>query len=253
MVLPVLVLATGCAGLSATARQQLIGAYGQYCQKDYRSASSKLDIILHEYPRDQESAEAYYLRALCRAELSQRNQATSDALSCIRYAKESGLRARAHAMAGSLMFEADRTSAAIPHFAEALRSVSDLPEKDKDLVRYRYGLSLQREGRWKKARLEFAAVFQRYPTSDLAAHARRMYDWPHDSYSIQCGAFRDRAGATKLMAELKKAGLGVRVEPRPRGGEPLQMVYVGRYPLHVQARDALLSVRRRVPDALIVP
>lgn len=253
LVLPAMALATGCASLPASARQQLIEAYGQYCQKDYRSASSTLDGILKEYPRHQESAEAYYLRALCNAELSRRRQATSDAMSCIRYTKDSGLRARAHAMAGSLLFEADRSSEAIPHYAKALSNISDLPQKEKDLLRYRYGLSLQREGRWRDSRLEFAAVFQRYPTSDLAPHARRMYDWPHDCYSIQCGAFRDRAGASKLVAKLKKVGLRVRVESRPRSGEPLQMVYEGRYQSYGLARDALRSVRRRVADALIVP
>ncbi len=96
-------------------------------------------------------------------------------------------------------------------------------------------------------------MFQRYPDSPAAGHAKRMYDWPHDYFSIQCGAYREKAGATKLQEELKKAGLRARVETHPRGGEPLHKVLVGRYPRYDQARDMLRSVQHRVSDALVVP
>lgn len=242
---------TGCADLPPSARQQLIKAYGQYRDQEYSAATATLDVILDEYPRHHESAEGYYLRALCRAARSQKTQATSDALSCVKYSTQKDLTAKAHAMSGSLLFEVGKTSEAIRHYTAALRG---LPEKPPtDLVRYRYGLCLQREARWREARLQFAAVFQRYPSSNLAEHARRMYDWPHDHYSVQCGAFREKDGATKLVATLKKAGLRARVESFSRSGELLYMVYTGRYPMYGQAKDALGTVKQHVPDALIVP
>lgn len=241
---------TGCAGLPESGRQQLLAAYGRYRDKDFQGARAVLDVYLDVYPARHESAEAYYLRALCHAQTSQRDRATGDARSCIRYAREPDLRTKAHAMAGSLLFEAGNTSEALRHYAAAMR----MPERPpKDLLRFRYGVCLQREGRWRQARLEFAAVFQRYPDSNLAGRARRAYDWPHDYFSIQCGAFRDKAGGRELVDKLKRGGMKVRLETRPRRGEMLYMVYSGRYPMYEQAQTALRRAQRPIPDAVIVP
>ena len=114
-------------------------------------------------------------------------------------------------------------------------------------------VQLASEGRWREARLQFAAVYQRYPSSDLAPKAREMYQWPDQAFAIQCGAFRDRSGAQKLANKLKRSGLDARVETRPRSGEVLYVVYVGRYPQYRGAQEALRAIRRYVSDALIVP
>ncbi len=244
----VIPMAAGCVVFP---HDQLAQAYGQYLGKDYRAASATLDLILNKCPHHPESGEAYYLRAWCRTQQSQRAQATADALSCIRYTADGDLKSKAHAMAGTLLFELGRTGEAIPHYRAALPGFAERPPKD--LVYYRYGLCLQHEGRWKEARLQFATVFQRYPESLCAEHARRMHDWRDDYFSIQCGAFREKAGAEALKLELKKTGLRARIETRVRSGELLYVVYVGRYPRYDQASEAISLVRRRVSDALVVP
>jgi TolA-binding protein len=245
------VFLTGCAELPASAKQQKLDAEVAYRNADYRGAVGTLDTFLARYPNHREAAEAYYLRALCHAKQSNKCRAASDAQQCIRVSAQSDLTAKAHAMAGALLYESGKESAALSHFAKALRSLPEEPPTD--LVRYRYALCLQHEGHWKEARLEFAAVFQRYPSSTLAAHAKRMYDWPHDYFSIQCGAFREKSGAKKLLRKINSAGLKGRIESRLRSGEVLQMVYVGKYPRHDRAQDALSAVRRQVPGSLIVP
>ncbi len=252
LILALLVLAMPIvAGCAVFPHDQLTQAYGQYTDKDYVGASVTLDLILNKHPRHPESGEAYYLRAWCRTQQSQRARATADVLSCLKCTKDKDLKSKAHAMAGTLLFETDRTGEAIPHYRAALPGFSGRPFAD--LVYYRYALCLQREGRWKEGRLQFATVFQHYPDSTCAAHARRMHDWRDDYFSIQCGAFREEAGATALRVELKKAGLRGRVETRARSGEMLYVVYVGRYPRYDQATQALGDVRRRVSDAIVVP
>ena len=254
MIVATLVIAcvsTGCAELPASAKQQKLDAEIAYRERNFSRAEATLDDFLTQYPNHVESADAYYLRALCHTEQSNKYRAVADINNCIRLSRDAELAAKAHAMAGALLFEQGKFNDAATHFAQALPHLSEAPPTD--LGRYRYALSLQRLGEWQKARLEFAAVFQRYPGSDLAPHARLMYEWPNDYFAIQCGAFRDSTGADDLKKKLVGKGLRAAVERRSRAGESLYIVFVGRYPRYDQAEESLREVRRHVPDALIKP
>lgn len=253
----------GCAQIPTAAWEQLSAARKDYDRRAYRVASGKADAALRKYvfhggaantvPRGAEAfaAEAYYLRSLCGTKTSNKSRAEADARQCLNLSKDANLTARAHANLATLLYEANRINEAIPHFTEALKGLPDRPPTD--LLRYRYGLALQRQNRWKEARVQFAAVFQQYPTGASAQHAKRLYEWPHDFFSIQCGAFRDKGKAAELARKLKRSGLRSKVETRPRSGERLYVVYVGQYPRYNGARDALRSVHRVVSDALVVP
>ncbi|MBN2562413.1 MAG: SPOR domain-containing protein [Phycisphaerae bacterium] len=249
----VLPLASGCAELPASAWKDLTRAETEYRDSQYDAAAARLDIFLKTYPEHRDSAQAYYLRSLCRAKQSQKSRARADALSCIKLSHTQELSAKAHAMVGELLYEEGQAAEAIPHYAAALRGLPGATLREADVIRYHYGQCLQREGDWRGARLEFAAVYQRYPGSPCAEHAKRMYEWPYDYFSIQCGAYREKAGAGKLEAALKEAGLRARVETRPRGGELLHVVFVGRYPRYDQAQGAIAAVQRNVSDAIVVP
>ena len=253
----------GCVSIPTVAWERLNAARQDYDQRAYRVATGKVDSALEKYvnrggsagtvPRGAEAfaAEAYYLRSLCGTKTFKKVRAEADARQCLKLSKNAALTARAHANLATLLYEANRIREALPHFAEALKGLPDRPPTD--LMRYRYGLSLQRENRWKEARVQFATVYQQYPTGASAQHAKRLYEWPHDFYSIQCGAFRDKNKAAKLERKLRRAGLRSKVESRPRSGEVLHVVYVGRYPRYDGARDSLRSVQRVVSDALVVP
>lgn len=241
----------GCTELPTSAWKQLNAAEVDYRSKNYRDASRKLDKLLDKYPRHADCAQAYYLRSLCSIAASNKVGAESDARRCLKFSKDPLLMGKAHATLATLLFEANRTREALPHFAKALQRMAE--ESPKDVFRYRHGLCLQREGRWKEARLEFAAVFQRFPSSSAAQHAKRFYDWSHQFYSIQCGAFREKKAAADLNVKLRRTGLKARVENRPRRGESLHTVFVGKYARFGQARDALPAVQRRVSDAFVVP
>jgi TolA-binding protein len=250
--LPLLLLwGPACAELPPTAWKELREAENEYQAERYAAAVARLDKVLRDYPACSGSDEAYYLRSLCRARLGRSDDAKTDALACIKYASQADLKAKAQVSLGSLLFEQGRLNEALPHYAAA---IGRLPDKGAmDLVQYRYGLCLQREGRWREARAEFATVCNRYPGGAVAEHARRAAEWRNEFFSIQCGACRDQGGANQLKDELSKAGLPVRVEKHLRSGEELHMVYVGRYARYEQAQEALGSVRRRAPGAQVVP
>lgn len=244
-------LAGGCTELPGPAKAQVAEARDDYLKRDLSAARTKLDDVLSHYSMFAGAAEAYYLRAKINAESSDKSAAVRDVKQCIQLAQDKELKAKANAMAGTLAFETGDDNAAAGYFADA---VKHLPEKPPaDLVRFRYGLCLQRLGRWDDARTQFGVLVQRYPSSDLAEHARRMYEWRGDYYSIQCGAFQDGRAASQLASKLKNAGLAARVEPRGRLGQTLHYVMVGQYPTYVLAEQALGSARRHVSGAVIAP
>ncbi|MBK8268938.1 MAG: tetratricopeptide repeat protein [Planctomycetes bacterium] len=183
-------LVAGCATPTPDAIKQVSLAEQDYRRQNFQDAEAKLNRFIKQYPNAPESAEAYYLRSLCGARRSNKVMAEADARQCIKLAKDKQLAANAHATIATLCFEANRDSNAIEHFSAALAVLPDKPPAD--LLRFRYATCLQREGRWSESRTQYIAVCTKFPGSDIASLAKRMQDWPHDSFAIQCGAFREK-------------------------------------------------------------
>ncbi|HKQ47433.1 MAG TPA: SPOR domain-containing protein [Phycisphaerae bacterium] len=244
-------LVAGCTELPHGAKQELNKAGEDYRRQDYGGAQTKLDGIISTYHAYSGVAEAHYLRALVYVKQSNKAGALADAERCLALSQDKALTSQAAAMAGTLAFEAGDEARALYHFARALKG---LPEKPPtDLVRYRYAVCLQHEGRWTEARREFGTVVQRYPQSTITENARRMYEWKGDYFAIQCGAYQDQSSATKQMKKLRTAGLSPRIESQSRLGKTLYMVFVGQYPKYAAAQEALRSIRAKVPNAVIAP
>lgn len=231
--------------------KQVVKAETEYRNHRFEEADSTLTAFLRRFPEQPESAEAYCLRALCNVKLNNKARAEADAQTCVSLAKDSTIKANAHATLATLLYEDGKTDQALDHYAAALKVLPDKPPAD--LLRYRYGLCLQRAGRWQEARREFATVYQRYPGSDLAPHARRLYNWDIDGYAIQAGAFREASSASELNQKLRREGLPSRIDRIARSGEWLHTVYVGNYSTYREATSALPVVRRVVKDAFVMP
>ncbi len=245
-----LVLA-GCGQPTAEDIRQVSTAEQAYRSGKHEDALVQLNKFIAAYPNHPDTAEAYYLRSLCNTQVANKVQAESDARQCIKLTKSPELSARAHATLATLLYEANRPAEAIAAFQIALAGLPD--RSPKDLLTYRYGLCLQREGRWPEARKAFSDVFSKYPGTETSQNARRMHDWKHDFFSIQCGAYRDRGSADDAASKLKKKGAAAFVDQRVRTGETIHIVLVGRYANYREARDALPAVKRHTRDALIVP
>src|SRR5207244_1373805 len=113
--------------------------------------------------------------------------AERDAQQCISLSLDRQLTAKARAMAGALMFDAGNCAGAAEHFSKAIEVLPEQPPMD--MVRYRYGVCLQRNGDWKGARKQFSIVMQKYPNSPAAPWAQRASGWPHDCFTVQAGVF----------------------------------------------------------------
>ena len=244
-------LVAGCTELPYGAKQELSKAGEDYSRQDYHGAQTKLDGIISTYHLYTGAAEAYYLRALVHVKQSNKAAALADAERCIALSQDKALTAQASATAGTLTFEGGDEAKALDHFARALKGLQEKPPTD--LVRYRYALCLQHQGRWSDARREFGTVIQRYPQSTITENARRMYEWKGDYFAIQCGAYQDQSSAAKQMQKLRKAGLSPRIETQTRLGKTLYMVFVGQYLKYDAAQEALGAVRGNVPNAVIAP
>lgn len=242
---------SGCAELPVGARNTLREARSSYERGDYAAADRQLDEVIRDYPTYSQTAEAYYLRALCHAARSNMGPAGEDAKLCIAKSSDPMLTAKAHAMVGAVLFDQGNAEAAVSHYAKALPNLPK--ESQNDLVYYRYGICLQRVGRWQEAKSQFMTLLKEHRGSSLAEHARRLHDWSHAYFAIQCGAFRDRDRAETLARELGRSRLSVSVEPRATTGETLYSVLAGRYATYEEARRALPTIRRRAGGALIVP
>lgn len=242
---------TGCVELPQPAQEKLKAAEKDYRARDYRSAVGKLDEILTDFPEYKQSAEAYYLRGECRIATNNKLGAASDLKKAIALSNDPRLTADAHASAGTLAYEAGNMAEAARHYGDALTKLPEKPPADQ--IRYNCGVALMRLGEWRKARVQFGMVFQRYPGSSLAANARDKFEWPFDYFVIQCGAFRDKTSAEKQSTKLQGAALATRVESRQRAGETVYIVCVGSYPKYDLAADALRSVKSKCPSAVIVP
>ena len=241
----------GCTELPPQGKTQLAAAEKAYRANDLPGATKTLDAIIREYPQINETALAYYLRALCHEKNNRLAEAGQDAQKCIALSADRNLTAKARAMCGALYFDMGNTEAAIEQYAKA---VDLLPEKPPtDMVRYRYGVCLQRGGDWKAAKKQFRLVCEKYPGSQAAPWARRLAEWPHACFSIQCGVYRDRNSAQTMMGRLSGARLSPWMDTQSRDGNTVNVVYSGRFATYEQAKSGLTSVRRIAPDASVAP
>lgn len=246
-----LLLPIGCATLPEHARQRLLEGDRLYREKNYAAAEVTANVFLKEFPDRPESAEAYYLRALCRIQMGQRITAEGDLDRCLSLSRRDDLTARARAALGGLAFDSGRFTDAITHFGAALERMEERPPADE--MHYRYGVALQREGRWDEARKQFSALLHRFPGSRYEDDARRRFSWPLKAFSVQCGAFREAASADALVKKLRGASMDARSAAESRGGRPMHVVYVGSYASYAAADEALKRIKAQVSDAIVVP
>ena len=207
--------------------------------------------VIKEHPDKPDVAEAFYLRGLARLRGNQAEGAMRDFETAINKTKRRELRGLAHAQLANINFEKDRYQQAIVHYGWARDDLPNEPPKDRVLLQY--GIALQRLGRFRDAQPILGEVFKRFPQSSHAADARRRHAWPHEFFTIQCGAFSDIARAHQHAARLQSQSVSAVAVPEGEGTSRLYHVRVGRYPNYLQAQGALPNARRAQPDAYILP
>jgi len=247
----VLLFLTGCSELPPDMRQTIADADRAYRGNDIATATKKADEVIAKYASAPETAEAYYVRALCRIEQGRSRYAMADLQTCIQLSKRPDLTAKAYASLGGIQHDLGQLQIAASSFQKSLQNLPNTPPADQ--VRLRYGICLQRLGLWDEARTQFSTLLTRFPSSPYVEDARHRLAWNNPFFSIQCGAFVQQNQAESLTQKLRSALSEAWVEPARRFGRQMYLVYAGKYGTFAEADAGLQYARRVTPEAFIVP
>lgn len=246
-VLAGLVYLSGCATLPSPAVERIKQADRAYHARRYAVAEQLLTPIIETHSDKPDIGEALYLRALCRLETDRPTEARTDLKQALHVTRRNELVDRLHAQLGNLAFDKGRYKSAAVYYKPSYDDLPDYPPKDR--IGYQYGLALQRVGRFAEARTVLTDVYAKFPSSGFAPKARLKAAWLHDYFTIQCGAYRQIAGAHQQAKSLKDQGVDALAVPSSN----LYLVRVGRYRTYSAAQLVLPLVKRVQPDAFIVP
>ena len=241
----------GCASgpLDATGQALFDAGYKSFQDGRYREADEKFSAVIKRSPTTWALSEVYYFRGLSRLKLNRRPEAKQDfRAGATVYGRELTQVYSAVALA-NLEYEEGNDPAAVRIYRQALdHKVKGLPA---DYILYRLGVSLQRLGKWGEADDCFAELVSKYPQSSLAADARRRFQTTY--FTVQVGAFADRANAQKTADRLRAEGYPVTLSVSVAAGKTLHTVCAGRYATYREAALAADVLKAKGYPALVKP
>lgn len=241
----------GCQGVPPGGREMLARANTAYARGDYAAGDASAGEFLRRFASSVGAGEAYYLRGLCRVRLGQHDAARADFTAGAAAADRPELKAYCQAMLANLAYDRGEIDAALAEYAASVPYLPARPPTDEIL--FRYGVCLQRAGRWDQARHVFSRLLDAFATSLEADAARCRFAWRHDYFAIECGAFRRVDEANHAGERLRGLGLDASVEFVRLDGQAAWRVLSGRYPTYNDAAGDLSRVRAIEPRARIVP
>jgi len=253
MLLGWMTLGAGCQQLSPEARQQLADGARGYQMSRYSSAKATLSRFIEQYGDAPEVGEAYYLRGLCNLKLRQRSEAQRDFEAAIAKTSRMDVRSRAQASLAVMAYDDGHWARAVRYYQEALPWLEDLQDYDDQLLRY--GISLQRTGKWTESARAFAQILQEKPNGSASKTARYMLGWTRSYFTVQCHALSKAQAANNEVVRLRALGLQADQQLDTRNGRALYLVHVGKYATYDEALQAVERIRRtaRLPLAKVVP
>jgi len=239
----------GCQGaLSPQAEQLLQSGYAAGSRADHQTVVAKMDAFIAQNDRSRRADEAYYLRGLAKYGLGDRAGARADLSEAARRTDHDELKGKAYLALADLDWDSGDMAGAENAYREAL---AHLPQRQPpaDHAYYRLGSVLQRQGRWEQADVQFSRVLFLFGDSELAQRARRRIH--STAWTIQVGAYRQKARAVSMAERLKAKGLSAHVKSALSEPAALFLVQVDRYPTYEQADSALPSIKADWQDAFV--
>ncbi len=248
-----LVSLAGCQQLTVEARQDLEQGAHAYNMGRYAQARSTLNRFIDANQQYPEVAEAYYIRGLCHLKRNMRTEAQRDFLAAIERSSRLDLTMRAKAALGVMAYDDDNYSSAVRYYEDAIQWLTDLREFDDHLLRY--GISLQRTGKWEQAAHQFSRILHEFADGSAAKTARYMLGWNRPYFTVQCHALSSAEAARKEVARLRALGLQAEQQLDTRHGKAMYLIQVGRYKTYNEAQQAAVRIRRvaGVEKAKVVP
>jgi tetratricopeptide (TPR) repeat protein len=247
-------VACGCAG-DSTIRRNLNDGFASLSSGQCEQAIAKADAQLTQNPRGPGNAEALYLkgRALETREKATPADAAAD-LAAARRAYVDALQANpapeleAHLRAGvaNIAYWQDDYATAQQQWATAYGKFRNA---DADpFILYRIGLCQQRLGQFESADRTFAAVQQRYPSTEAADRAKSHSGFR--AFSVQLATFASPQLADKAMYELRSEGTA---PLRAIDVQGRHVVSVGSLSSYASAQQFKARFAGKYPDSIIMP
>lgn len=238
----------GCNLPSPEARQWLEDSSAAAAGGDNERAIALSSRFLQAYPKQEESAEAYYVRGLARRRTGQTAPARADLEAALKLAKRKDLLALAHMELGNISYDADDVPGAESHFRAVLVNLPP-SQSPADQAAYRLARVLQRLGRWNDADLFFDRVIYLFPEGELARLARTQVRATH--WTVQAGAYSDPAQAQNAQRQLRQSGLPAQVDKEMRDDSLMYLVRAGSFSTLEEGQADLQRVKRFFRDAFM--
>ena len=247
--LPLLLLLASCQPkITAQGKRQLLDAAKLVEQGSYVTAIDELESFIHSYPSSHEASEAYYLLGLSRLQTHNPDQAQLNFESALADADVPVLEHYVRNSLANLAFERQDYASAGKYYG---RYLDELPhEAPFHLAYYRYGLSLQATGRWKKADVQFSRVLYLFPQADILRSVQERFG--RTNYAIEIGRFSSFELASKQREEFSDLVIDSPQVRRAPEGWCYANLY-GDFSNLDQAQQALEKIKPRIPQARIVP
>jgi len=239
----------GCANTpSPQAKELLTGGSQAFSRGDYAVAVEKTDAFLRDNSAKIGADEAYFIRGLAKYNLKDLPGARSDLNEALNRTKLKQVRVQSLVALGDIAWDLDDMALAERHYRQALDDIED-GKAPSDHARYRLGCVLQRRGAWDDADLQFSRVVHFFGTSELGKQAARRSRCR--AWTVQAGAYRDKARADLAAKSLQAQNLPAKVEALAEDGNLLYVLQVGRYVQYEQAVAAMPAVKKLQTDAYV--
>jgi len=254
--------AMGCQrSASRAGLEQLNLAHQQYDGGRYNLAIQSTTAFLRREGRCREAGEAYYLRGLAYRQLGtgesganreeRDRKAHRDFLDAIDHSKDVYIQSLAHVALGHMRFENTpaEPQKAIDHYRKALEHLKE--PAVRDVVLYRLGVALQRNGQWDQANDTYSTLMADYPTSAFTARAREHFG--ATCWRMQWGAFSQLSAAQMLIVDLQRQNIEADWQAATVDQKLLYKVRSGRYNTYRLAEQAAAAARLIEPQLMLVP
>jgi tetratricopeptide (TPR) repeat protein len=219
---------------------------GEFQDKEFAASKSTFEKLLADYPDGPLNPGIRLRIATCDFFLGNLENARREYREIIDSLDDPALKSLALQSLGDLEARAENHTAAAAYYRQALELETE-PEV-RHGIEQRLGVCLQQGGEFAEARRVFEGIIAQAPGSPAAAAARQRLLLP-DYFTVQVGAYADRANAERQVTALKRAGFAARIEPPEDPARPLFHVRVGEFRTRAQAN----ATRARLADSSALP
>ena len=255
LLLPALFTLGGCFNyIGSDGKQDLESASKSYSTGDNAAVIHYTDDFLSKYSRSDRADEAYYLRGVAKYNLAKSGEvglytaAVADLQQAFAVSDNPDLRPKAGFALGNASYDTGDLVIAERGYRGALVGSDKNPDLASQAY-YRLGRTLQREGKWRDADLQFQKVIHGYNGSEAARAASVLIN--ANAWAVQAGSFRKQEDAKKAADALSKRISMSAHAVVVLDGQPRYLVLVGRFGTYEEATGALHRVQAAKSDAFV--